>query len=320
MKNLNITFLEVEKEDEEKITQVFPEAKIFSEVMKEDEIIEKCQDTEVLCVFIYSKLTKKVIEALPNLKLIVTRSVGYDHIDLEMANEKNIPVCNVPDYGAHVIAEHVFALLLSGLRKVEEGKERVEKEKIFDFHGLRGKALKGKTLGLIGAGKIGKNVARIASLGFLMDVIVSDPFPDENAARENHFEYVDQDEIWKRADIVSLHCPLLDETKHLINSETIDQMKGGVTIVNTSRGGVIETEDLLEGIKSGKIAHAALDVLEHEKNIQKHEELLALPNVIITPHVAFYADDSMKKMYSEAIDSIKRFIDKKKLIHQVMGE
>lgn len=313
-----ITFLEVEKEDKESVLAEFPDADVFSGVLSEDEIIEKCKEAEILCVFIYSKITKKVIDGLPKLKIIVTRSVGYDHIDLKAAKEKSVPVCNVPDYGAHVIAEHVFALLLAGIRRIQQGDERVEKGS-FDFHGLRGIALKGKTLGIVGMGKIGKNVARIASLGFLMDVIASDPYPDDDAARENHFEYVDLDEIWGRADIISLHCPLLPSTEHLINKETISKMKDNVVIVNTSRGGIIDTHALVDAIKSGKIAHAALDVLEHEENIKENEELLNLPQVIITPHTAFYADDTMKKMYSEASASIKSYLEGGKLLHQVEG-
>lgn len=316
---MKITFLEVEKEDQEKIKAKFPEAEIFNQLLSEDEIIANCQETEILSVFIYSKISRKVIENLPKLKQIVTRSVGYDHIDLKIAQEKGIKICNVPDYGAHAIAEHVFALLLSGIRRISEGEDRIEKDFEFDFKGLRGVTLKGKTLGIIGTGKIGRNVARIASLGFLMDVVAYDPFPDENIARENHFKYVDLEEVWEKSDIISLHCPLLEETKHLVNQETIKKMKTGVVIINTSRGGVIKTSDLLEGLDSKKISYAVLDVLEHEKNIENNKKLLELPNVIITPHVAFYADDSMNKMYEDAFQSIERFLNGEKLIHQVLG-
>ena len=316
---MKITFLEVEKEDENKVKAKFPEADLFNNILSEEEIIKNCQETEILSVFIYSQITKKVIENLPNLKQIATRSVGYDHINLKTAKEKEVAVCNVPDYGAHAIAEHVFALLLSGIRRISEGGKRVEKEFDFDFKGLRGVTLKGKTLGIIGTGKIGKNVARIASLGFLMDAVAYDPFPDENVARENHFKYVELDEVWKNSDIISLHCPLLEETKHLVNQETIRKMKDKVIIINTSRGGVIKTSDLLEGLSSGKISYAVLDVLEHEKNIKNNKKLLEMPNVVITPHIAFYADDSMNKMYEDAFQSIERFLKKEKLIHQVLG-
>jgi len=319
MTSSKIVFLEVEKTDETQIRATFPNAKIEPKVLSEDEIIKKYADAEILCPFIYTQITRKVIENLQNLKLIVTRSVGYDHIDLKTAKERNVPVCNVPDYGSHVIAEHVFALLLSTIRCVREGDEKVEKCE-FDFHGLRGVALKGKTLGLIGTGKIGKNVARIASLGFLMDVVAFDIDQDADAARENHFTYVDQiEEVFQKSDIISLHVPFLPTTEHLINKETIAKMRDGVILINTARGGIIETSALIRAMKSGKIAHAALDVLEHEKNIAENSELINLPNVVVTPHIAFYADDSMRKMYSESILSIERFIKKEELLHQVVG-
>ncbi len=319
MDTKNITFLEVEAEDAEKIQKAFPRAKIITKTLAEDEIISECQEAEIISVFIYTKLTQKVLEKLPNLKFVVTRSVGYDHINLKTAQEKNIKVCNVPDYGSHVIAEHVFALLLSGIRKIGEGEDKVAKEHLFDFRGLRGIALKGKTMGVVGTGKIGKNVARIASLGFLMDVIAYDPFPDEDAARENHYRYTTLEKLFGNADIISLHCPLNSQTEHLINQAAIKKMRNGVVLVNTSRGGVVDTEALINGLKTGKISYALLDVLEHEKNIQENSKLIKMPNVIITPHIAFYADDSMKKMYDEAFTSINQFLKSEKLIHQVFG-
>lgn len=314
----SLIFLEVEPTDEAQIKATYPNAITEPKVLSEDELIQKYTNAEVLCPFIYTKITKKVIDALPHLKLIVTRSVGYNHIDLKAARERNIPVCNVPDYGAHAIAEHVFALLLSSIRWVKEGDSRVELN-YFDFKGLRGISLKGKTLGIIGTGKIGKNVARIASLGFLMDVIASDPYPDEDAARECHFKYVSQDEIWKKSDIITLHAPLLENTKHMVNKNSIKKMKKGVVLVNTARGGLIDTSEMIDGLKKGHIGSVALDVLEHEKNLERHNELLHMPNVTITPHIAFYADDTMKKMYSEAITTIQRFENGEKLPHQVIG-
>lgn len=317
--NPEIYFLEVEPEDKKLVKAKFPQAKIFNKILSEKEIIKQCKEAEIICPFIYSKITRKIIESLPDLKLIITRSVGYDHINLVAAKEKDIIVCNVPDYGSHVIAEHVFALLLSGLRHVVEGDERVEREKKFYFSGLRGITLKGKNLGIIGTGKIGRNVARIASSGFLMNVFAYSPHPDKNIALKYHFSYTDLKTVWKKSDIITLHCPLLDSTKHLINKKSISAMKNGVVIVNTSRGGVIDTEALTQGLKSKKISYALLDVLEHENNIKESKELLKLPNVIVTPHIAFYADDSMGKMYGEAFATINSFIQKKKIINQVQG-
>ncbi len=317
--NPKIYFLEVEAEDKKLVKEEFPQARIFNKILSEKEIIKQCKEAEVICPFIYSKITRKVIESLSNLKLIITRSVGYDHIDLMAAKEKDIVVCNVPDYGSHVIAEHVFALLLSGLRHIIEGDERVERDKKFYFSGLRGIALKGKNLGIIGTGKIGKNVARIASSGFLMNVFAYDPNLNKNLALENHFSYTDLKTIWKESDVITLHCPLLENTKHLINKKSISAMKEGVVIVNTSRGGVIDTGALIQGLKSKKISYALLDVLEHENNIKENKELLELPNVIVTPHIAFYADDSMGKMYSEAFATINSFIQKKDIVNQIKG-
>jgi D-lactate dehydrogenase len=313
-----ISFLEVFSEDKLLIQERFPEASVFEDVL-DGNLLEEIRETEVLCVFVHSKITKEVIEKLKNLKLIVTRSVGYDHIDLKAADERGIVVVNVPDYGAHVISEFVFALLLSGLRYIDKGDKRVEEVKDFSPIGLRGVALKGKTIGIVGTGKIGKHVARIASLGFLMNVLAYDAYPQKEMAEENHFSYVDLNTLWERADIITLHCPLLSETRHMINKESIAKMKDGVIIVNTSRGGIIETEALVAGIKSGKVAHAFLDVLEHENNIAKDEELIALPNVITTPHIAFYADDSMQRMYESAFLAIENYLKEEDVENKVIG-
>ena len=317
---MKILFCEVDTEDTEKITKKFPQAIIEEGIITPQTVhqnAKKYADIEILCPFIYSQINSKLLELFPKLTLIITRSVGYNHIDLKYAKKHNITVCNVPDYGSHVIAEHVFALLLSSLRKIQQGDEQTEKSN-FDFHGLRGIALKCKKLGIIGTGKIGKNVARIASMGFLMDVLAFDKYPDREAALSSHFTYVDSlEEIWKQCDIISLHVPAFPDTIHMINKKSIAQMKKGVVIINTARGELIKTTDLIEGIQSEKISYAALDVLEHEKNIEKNKELLELPQVIVTPHIAFYADDSMQRMYDEAMETIERFENNEKLLHRV---
>ena len=179
-------------------------------------------------------------------------------------------------------------------------------------------SLKGKTLGIIGTGKIGKKVARIGSMGFLMNVIAYACHPDVDASLSSHFEYVDSlEEIWEKSDIISLHIPENKDSYHIINNESIAKMKDGVVLVNTARGGLIETQALINGIKNKKISHAVLDVVENEKHISNFPELLKMKEVLITPHIAFYADDSMKTMYSEAISSIHKFLTHKKLIHEV---
>jgi len=313
-----VYFFEVEEKDEAMLKKAFPKAKIIHEALTPKNA-EQYKSAHVICTFIYSDLSAKTIESFKDLKLIVTRSVGYNHIDLEVAQKMNAIVCNVPDYGSHVIAEHAFALLLSAARNVIEGEERTEKNQ-FDWKGLRGIALRGKTLAVVGTGKIGMHVCRIASLGFQMNVLAYDVYPNQDKAKDYHFNYVDSlEELWKKADFISLHTPLFPSTEHMINDKTIRQMKEGVMLINTARGELIDTPALIKGIKSGKIAHAALDVIEHEKNIQKHEAILHLENVIVTPHIAFYADDSIGKMYEESIKSIQELMAGKDIVHQVHG-
>lgn len=318
IKEQNIYFFEVEKKDEKLLKQAFPKAKIIREALTEKNV-KSYKNAEGICTFIYSELSASIIKALPKLKIIVTRSVGYNHIDLKVAEQKRVVVCNVPDYGSHVIAEHAFALLLSAVRNVIEGEERTEHDQ-FDWKGLRGIALRGKTLGVVGTGKIGLHVCRIASLGFQMKVLAYDLYPNQEKARDYHFEYVNSlDEIWKHSDFITLHTPLFPSTEHMVNDKTVQKMKKGVVLVNTARGELIDTPALIKGIKSGKIAEAALDVVEHEKNLKKHEEIFHLKNVIVTPHIAFYADDSIVRMYEDAIDSIQRLIEGRDIIHQVHG-
>ena len=311
-----ITFLEVEATDVGRIREDFPDATIVEDVLLTDKLIEECRDAEIICCFLYSKFTNEVLAKLPKLKLIVTRTAGYDHIDLKTCAERGITVCNVPDYGAHVIAEHTFALLLSAVRHVVEGEQETEKLH-FDWHGLRGMALRGKTLGLIGTGHIGAQVARIASMGFLMRVLATDPYPNQAAALENHFTYVSKEQVLAESDVISLHCPLLKSTKHIVDADAIKQMKDGVVILNTARGGLVDTNALLNGLKSKKISTVALDVLECEQDINCNREIMTIENALITPHIAFYADDSVKRMYDEAIATIKRWQGGDKLVHQI---
>ncbi|MCK4636237.1 MAG: hydroxyacid dehydrogenase [Candidatus Moranbacteria bacterium] len=307
---MKITFFEVVENDVETIKDNFPEAQIVEEKLSLDNV-EKFQDSEIICIFIYSKIDKQILDKLPNLKLVITRSAGFDHIDIKECEKRGNKFCNVPDYGSHVIAEHVFALMLSSLRNVVKGEERTNALD-FDWYGLRGVSLKNKVLGIVGMGKIGSHVARIASLGFQMKVIAFDLHPNEELAKKYNFEYVSFDELLEQSDIITLHCPLNCHTEHMINRETIAKMKDGVSIINTSRGGILNTEDVLDAVKSGRISHLALDVLEDEQNIEENKEIMTYPNIIITPHIAFYSDDSVKKMYSESFRMINEFLEENK--------
>ena len=310
-----IVFLEVEPQDRNTVTEHFGNAVTVPEDLQGKGVLEKCKDAEIISCFIYSKFTRDVLGRLPKLKLIATRSVGTDHIDLAACKERGIVVCNVPDYGSHVIAEHVFALLLSTLRHVREGDERVEGG-TFDYHGLRGVTLRGKTLGIIGTGKIGRRVAQIAH-GFSMKILATDHCRTLELEELLDVQYVPLDELLAKSDIITIHVPAIPETDHMISSAAFKQMKDGAILVNTARGSVIDSPALVKAIKSGKVRYALLDVLEHEKNFTENKELIAFPNVVSTPHIAFYTDESMHNMYFDAFDSIDQWKRKETPEHTV---
>ena len=300
-----IVFLEVDKEDEARIQAEHPSAVMHAEVLEGQELIDACKGAEVVSCFIYTKFTKEVLGQLPKLKLLCTRSVGVNHIDLPACKKGGITVCNVPDYGSHVVAEHVFALLLSTLRHIPEGDERVESGE-FDYRGLRGMALKGKTIGIVGTGKIGAVAVRIAH-GFGMHILALDPHPQNDLAQMYGVRYVEKNELFADSDIITLHVPALKETHHMLNAEAFNSMRDGVVIVNTARGELIDSDALLEALKSNKVSYALLDVIEHERNFEENKELIEHPNAITTPHIAFYADDSTKSMYEDCFTSIEQW-------------
>ncbi len=301
----NIQFLEVDPEDQPLVKKHFPNAILIEEALNDEALIGTCKDAEVISAFIYTKFPKEVLENLPKLKLLCTRSVGYNHIDLDVCKAKGITVCNVPDYGSHVIAEHVFALLLSQLRHIQKADESVEKGK-FDYHGLRGMSLRGKTIGILGTGKIGRKVAEIAH-GFGMRILAYDRCRTKELEDHCGVQYATLDQIFEESDILSLHLVSNEQTYHVINDVALHRMKKGVILVNTARGELIDTQALIAALKGGKIGYALLDVLEHEKNIEENTELIGFENVVTTPHIAFYADDSVLNMYTDAFESINQW-------------
>jgi D-lactate dehydrogenase len=301
-----ITFLDVDTEDQSLVAKHFPQATIIHDVLNDEKLVNACKNAAIVSCFINTKFTKSVLKNLPTLQLLCTRSVGYDHIDTAFCKEKRIIVCNVPDYGSHVIAEHVFALLLSTLRHVSEGDRKVEGG-TFDYHGLRGMALRGKTIGIIGTGKIGRKVAEIAH-GFGMDILAVDQCRTLELVDQLEVTYVSLPELFSQSDVITLHLPDTEDTKHMINASAFSQMKDGIVLVNTARGSLIDSAALLDALNSGKVAYALLDVLEHEQNFAENKELISHPNVVTTPHIAFYADDSMHSMYIDAFKSIDEWL------------
>ncbi len=283
-------------------------------------------DTEAISTFIYSRLDRQVLEQLPQLKLIATRSTGVDHIDLDYCEQHDVAVCNVPTYGDNTVAEHVFALLLMLSHKMDQAIDRTRKGD-FSPRGLQGFDLEGKTFGVIGTGNIGRHVIQIAR-GFGMEVIAYDVQPDFEAAAELDFTYVEMDELLRRADVISLHVPSTPKTRHLLSHEQFEQMKQCAIILNTSRGDIIDSQALVRALAEGKVCGAGLDVLPEEPVIREEAELLRsvyqrkhnleslladhvlirLRNVVVTPHSAFNTREAVSRILETTVDNIESYI------------
>jgi len=283
-------------------------------------------EAEVVSPFVGSEVSAAVIAALPRLRLVATRSTGFDHIDLEACRARGVAVCNVPDYGDPTVAEHAFALLLAVSRHVVEAADRTRRG---DFHveGLRGFDLEGRTLGVVGAGRIGRRVIRIAR-GFGMTALAADPHPDPAAAAELGFDYVTLDDLLRLADVVSLHAPGGPQTRDLISDAQFAVIKPGCVLINTARGGVVNAAALVRALSSGRLAGAGLDVLSEEPLLREEAEifrmdtplpaerlralvaantLLRLPNVVVTPHIAYDTAEALGRIVGTTLDNIEAF-------------
>lgn len=320
-----ISFFEVtdiEKKEFDKVFNTHNKTKFFKEPIQNVDYNEY-KDSDVICVFIHSKVSKDIIEMCPNLKMIATRSTGTDHIDMMYANDNNIQVMNVPLYGENTVAEHTFALILSLSRKIHESYISTMNGN-FSTDGLMGFDLRNKTIGIIGGGRIGLHVARMAR-SFGMHVRVYDIKQDEFLAEIINFKYVSLNELLEVSDIVTLHVPSNKHTNHMINSETLDHMKHGAILINTARGDLINTKDLIKSLESGKIYGAGLDVLEGEnllieenmfnspikeatKVIENNKKLTELSNVVITPHNAFNSIEAVQRIIAKTIANINELV------------
>jgi D-lactate dehydrogenase len=283
---------------------------------------DQYRDCDMVSVFIFSTLTKEVIARLSKLKHINTESTGYDHIDLGECQKRGVSVSYVPSYGENTVAEHAFALLLALSRRIIDSVEHTRRGRFDTGPELRGFDLRGLTIGVIGTGRIGMHAIRMAK-GFEMNVIASDAFPNEKAAQDMGFRYVPLDELLARSDVITLHAPLLPSTKHMINLQNITKVKKGVVIINTARGGLIDTDALLWGLESGYIKALGLDVLEEENTIKEEKQLLSkhfdtqamrtlleehmlleYDNVIMTPHNAFNSAEALKRILDTSVDNL----------------
>ena len=327
MENIKIAFFEIQDWEKEYLQNQLKnvEVSFFTEKLSLENI-DMAKDANIISVFIDSQITGEILEKLPSLKMIATRSTGFDQIDIEACKKNNILICNVPSYGENTVAEHTFALILDLSRKIYQSVDRV-KEEGFAISGLTGFDLKGKTLGIIGMGHIGQHVARIAQ-GFQMQVLAFEAHEDKKLAKKLGFDYASLDELLQNSDIITLHVPYNEKTHHLINSGNIGQVKRGAYVINTARGGIIETAALVEALGKGIIAGAGLDVLEEECFVKEEAHLLSKDfskkcdiktmlqnhilmdrkNVIITPHNAFNSKEALERILETTVENIKGFV------------
>lgn len=292
-----------------------------------DEQFQQIKDAEIISVFVHTalKMTKETLDKYANLKLIATRSTGFDHIDLNYCKSRGIEVVNVPKYGEATVAEFTFGVLLSLARHIIQARTDM-KNNYVRMNEYIGFDLYGHTMGIIGTGAIGRHVAKLAR-GFGMEVLAYDLYPNEEFQRIYNIHYVGLDELYAKSDVVTLHAPATKDNYHLLNDEAFKKMKDGVIIVNTARGSLVDPEALYRALVSGKVKGAALDVLEnedfiiHDDIILKSQDipmdyamntiinarLMQMKNVLITPHIGFNSIDAVHRILHTTIENINHF-------------
>ncbi|MBI1937824.1 MAG: hydroxyacid dehydrogenase [Ignavibacteriales bacterium] len=330
MPKIKIAFFSVPQKEKNYLTKKFDKKKYELAFLKEgiDSTNPALKDADVLSVFIYDNVDKKVIDASKKLKLIATRSTGYNHINTEFAKKKKISVCNVPYYGENTVAEHTFALILALSRNIHKAYVRSQQSN-FSLDGLRGFDLRGKTLGVIGAGSIGVHVMKIAK-GFGMKVVAYDVKKNHMLEELLDFKYVDLNTLLSASDIITLHCPYNEKTHHLINMNNISKIKKGALFVNTARNGIIEPAALYYAIDRGIFSGAGLDVFEGEELLKEENQmltknvplenveallkrnlLLRRENIILTPHMAFDSQEAVERILDTTVENINSFFENK---------
>ncbi|MFH6944115.1 2-hydroxyacid dehydrogenase [Flavobacterium sp. FlaQc-50] len=291
----------------------------FFETQLNSQTATLIQECAIVCVFVNDIVNEAVVKQLAekNVKIIALRCAGFNNVDLEAAKKYNLKVCRVPAYSPQAVAEHAMAMILTLNRKTHKAYNRV-REQNFSLNGLLGFDLFGKTIGIIGTGNIGKAFARIA-LGFGCKVVAYDIVTDPEMEKDG-IVFTDLKTIFKESDIISLHCPLNEQTKHLINKSSIALMKNQVMIINTSRGGLIETASVIEGLKEGKIGYLGIDVYEQEEKLffrdlsadiiqdDAIQRLMSFPNVLVTAHQAFFTNEALTQIALVTFDNIKSLL------------
>jgi D-lactate dehydrogenase len=324
---MRYAFFEMEGWEEQHIKQSFPTDDILlvpTPLTATD--IPVRNDFEVISVFVNSRIDAAVLDHFPQLKCIATRSTGYDHIDIIECAKRGITVVYVPGYGDNTVAEFAFGLILNLTRKMYLSIDRVKETDSFSLQGLRGVDIKGKILGIIGTGRIGRETAKIAK-GFGMEVIAYDPHPDSETAAKLGITYKSLEDLLASSDVISIHCPSTKDTHHLLNAKNLPMVKRGAYLINTARGEIVETEALVVALKEGTLAGYGTDVLEEEGEtkdelhflatghpraeelttiIQNHV-LMDMPNVLITPHNAFNTQEALERILSTTIQNIQGY-------------
>lgn len=325
-----VAFFSTQKYDREYFDQAVEGRPIVIEYFESalnEQTAELASGCEVVCVFVNDELHAGVVETLSGagVKMIALRCAGFNNVDLKACQEHGLAVVRVPEYSPFAVAEHTFGLILTLNRKIHKAFNRV-REGNFSLNGLLGFDLYNKTIGIIGCGKIGGCVAKIAS-GFGMDVLLADPNP--KAELEQYGDYTDVEAIFGESDIVSLHCPLNESTFHMINDASLDKMKVGAMLVNTSRGGLVNTSAVIRRLKSGQLGSLAIDVYEEEAEMFFHDRsetvlkddvftrLLTFPNVLITGHQGFFTHEALTQIAATTVSSIEAMANNEELEHAV---
>ena len=328
---VKIAFFDTKPYDRESFSQVNGnfgfEIKFFKVHLSPDSVI-MAKGYDVVCAFVNDNITSEIIEKLLlyNIQLIALRSAGYNNVDLQAAFER-LHIVRVPAYSPYAIAEHTVALIQTLNRKIHKAYNRT-REANFALQGLLGFDLHGKTAGVIGTGKIGRVLVSIL-MGFGMNILVSDKYPDRDFEMATGCKYVNLDEIFAGSDIISLNCPLTPETEYLVNESSISKMKKGVMIINTGRGKLIRTSDLIKGLKDGKIGSAGLDVYEEESEYFFEDlsgevltddvlaRLLTFNNVIITSHQGFFTREALTGIAETTLQNVKDYFENRPLNNEI---
>ncbi len=302
----------------------------YYEVKLNQDTVVLSKGYDAVCAFIHDNLNSDVLKFLKqnNIDVVALRSAGYNNVDLKKAYEYKIHILRVPKYSPYAVAEHTIALILALNRKIHKAYIRT-RELNFEIEGLIGFDLYSKKAGVIGTGNIGKIVAKILSLGFGMEVLLYDVYPDYDFAKSINSKYANLDEIYKECDIITLHCPLTKDTYHLIDKQAFSKMKNGVMLINTSRGQLINTKDLIEALKSGKVGYAGLDVYEEEDEYFFEDystkglpddilaRLLTFPNVLITSHQAFFTKEALQNIAKTTMKNLYDYFNGNPLENEV---